>query len=199
MCVQFFKNWKFSIERYNVVSTKVNIENIQCCGVILQIRTAPVSMNYKEQNKYVRKYLLFWGLSTVVFVIYSTIIYLNYVSLLQFAALLVSYMFSNGVFTAVLSTYAFFLYNLRIRYNVLNQNLKYYIKRGRIFFYLTFLFRYLLSTPEVAINIKQFGSSDEIITRLKLIADLHNILNDVVEIVNLCYSKQVTVSTLSFI
>lgn len=52
---------------------------------------------------------------------------MNYFPIITFVALLTSYMLANGVYTVILSTYTFFLYNLRVRYEVLNQNLKYVI------------------------------------------------------------------------
>lgn len=41
------------------------------------------------------------------------------------------------------------------------------------------------------INIKIAGSSDEMTSQVKIYAELHSMLNDITEIINLCYSKQV--------
>lgn len=95
--------------------------------VILQIRLIPITINYNLQRQHIRKYIISWILLTASLFIYSSIIYFNYYPIIPFLSLLSSYIISVGVFGVVISIYTFFLQNLRLRYKLLNQNLKYVI------------------------------------------------------------------------
>lgn len=92
--------------------------------ICLQIRLAPITINYNDQRKHLRIYLLAWALVSIALLVYSAAIYLNYIRITQFALLVSSYILSNGISSSVLNIYAFFLYNLQVRYNLLNKNIK---------------------------------------------------------------------------
>lgn len=109
--------------------------------MLFQIRSAPIKITYSDQQKSLRKYLFIWGLSTIILLLYSAGIYLNYISIKQFSLLVSSYVLSNGIYSLVLSIYTFLLCNLQLRYNVLNRNMKYMSQnRSGILTFLMFFF-----------------------------------------------------------
>lgn len=81
-------------------------------------------LNYKYCKKALIQYIVVWITTSVVFYLISLWIYYSLYTMDVLVFIFPSYILLNSVFGAVMSIYSFFLYSVKARYRLLNENFR---------------------------------------------------------------------------
>lgn len=146
------------------------------------------------QKKSIQFYVTISITMTVLLSIYSTIIYLKFRNLSYVIRLYFVLLIVTGVYVNILSIFSFLLYNVKIRFKVLNKVLRWDLDHYASHYYnfnQTICCRRSFESNRKITNVKVIG--DEACDAIIKIARLHGQLNDIIDDTNSCYSVQVVV------
>lgn len=83
-----------------------------------------IPIDYKNDKKSTRYYVVVWVTLTVVLSVYSILIYQKFHRLSIVVLAYIVEVMVTGIYVSVLSIFSFFLHNVKIRFKVLNQTLR---------------------------------------------------------------------------
>lgn len=83
-----------------------------------------LSVDYKREKKYINYYVTTWIAIAIVLSTYSIVIYQKYYSFSYITFAYVYILLVSGMYGSIFSIFSFLLYNVKIRFKLLNRSLR---------------------------------------------------------------------------
>ncbi|XP_037040848.1 putative gustatory receptor 28b [Bradysia coprophila] len=139
----------------------------------LQMRFFGSTLNNTQIKRHVHIYVFVWIAISVVYAGVSLWIMDNFFNFISIALLFLSFFISTAVFGVALSIYAFLIFNIRMRFRLLNETLR----------------KLPIKTADVSV-VKVTNKASNLLANIMKLAELHDKLNTILDLVNKCYSIQ---------